>query len=59
LSISANAQKTVVKTESYSSIQARMVEVTAKAYVRPLVVDMVVPKGQQRNHSGNNILIMK
>ena len=44
----ANAQKTVVKTESFSSTQARMLEVTAKSYVRPLVVDLVVPKGQKR-----------
>ena len=43
-----NAQKTVVKTESFSSTQARMLEVTAKSYVRPLVVDLVVKKGQNR-----------
>ena len=48
ISFSANAQKTVIKTESFSDTQARMLEVTAKAYVRPLVVDLVVPKGQQR-----------
>lgn len=40
------AQKTVIKTESFSDTQARMVEVTAKSYVRPLIVDLVVAKGQ-------------
>ena len=44
----ASAQKTVVKTESFSDTQARMLEVTAKSYVRPLVVDLVVAKGQSR-----------
>lgn len=44
----ANAQKTVIKTESFSDTQARMLEVTAKSYVRPLVVDLVVEKGQTR-----------
>ena len=43
-----NAQKTVVKTETFSSTQARMVEVTAKSYVRPLVIELVVKKGQNR-----------
>lgn len=43
-----NAQKTVIKTESFSDTQARMLEVTAKSYVRPLVVDLVVAKGQAR-----------
>lgn len=43
-----NAQKTVIKTESFSDTQARMLEVTAKSYVRPLVVDLVVKKGQTR-----------
>ena len=43
------AQKTtVIKTESYSDTQARMLDVTAKSYVRPLVVDLVVEKGQAR-----------
>ena len=42
------AQKTVVKSESFSDTQARMVEVTARSYVRPLIVDMVVAKGTQR-----------
>ena len=42
------AQKTVIKTESFSDTQARMLEVTAKSYVRPLVVDLVVKKGQTR-----------
>ena len=42
------AQKTVIKTESFSATQARMLEVTAKSYVRPLVVDLVVKKGQTR-----------
>jgi len=41
-----NAQKTVIKTERISDTQARMLEVTAKSYVRPLVVDLVVAKGQ-------------
>lgn len=42
------AQKTIVKSESFSDTQARMIEVTARSYVRPLIVDLVVPKGQQR-----------
>jgi hypothetical protein len=42
------AQKTTIKSESFSDTQARMVEVTARSYVRPLIVDMVVAKGQQR-----------
>jgi hypothetical protein len=42
------AQKTIIKSESFSDTQARMVEVTARSYVRPLIVDMVVAKGQQR-----------
>lgn len=45
-SMTGYAQKTVVKTESFSDTQARMVEVTAKSYVRPLIVDLVVEKGQ-------------
>lgn len=44
--VSAHAQKT--KTESFSETQARMVEVTARSYVRPLAVNLVVNKGQQR-----------
>lgn len=40
--ISVNAQKAVVVTESFSDTQARMVEVTAKSYVRPLIVDLKV-----------------
>jgi len=46
--LSASAQKTVIKTESFSDTQARMLDVTAKSYVRPLVVDLVVKKGEQR-----------
>ena len=42
------AQKSIIKSESFSDTQARMVEVTARSYVRPLIVDMVVAKGQQR-----------
>ena len=42
------AQKSIIKSESFSDTQARMVEVTARSYVRPLIVDMVVPKGQAR-----------
>ena len=42
------AQKTTIKSESFSDTQARMVEVTARSYVRPLIVDMVVAKGQAR-----------
>ena len=42
LAISANAQKTVVTAESFSDTQARMLEVTAKRYVRPLSVDLNV-----------------
>lgn len=42
------AQKTFIKSESFSDTQARMVEVTARSYVRPLIVDMVVAKGQAR-----------
>lgn len=52
----ASAQKTVIKTEQFSDTQARMLEVTAKSYVRPLVVDLVVAKGQTRlvyNHTYN------
>lgn len=48
MAASANAQKTVVRTESFSDTQARMLEVTAKSYVKPLVVDLVVAKGQAR-----------
>ena len=48
ISTASNAQKTVIKTESFSDTQARMLEVTAKSYVRPLVVDLVVKKGQTR-----------
>lgn len=40
--ISVNAQKTVVTTKSFSDTQARMLEVTAKSYVRPLIVDLKV-----------------
>lgn len=40
---SANAQqKTIVTTKSFSDTQARMLEVTAKSYVRPLIVDLQV-----------------
>jgi len=46
--VTASAQKTVIKTEQFSDTQARMLEVTAKSYVRPLVVDLVVAKGQTR-----------
>ena len=46
--MTANAQKSVTKTESFSDTQARMLEVTAKSIVRPLVVDLTVAKGQQR-----------
>jgi hypothetical protein len=52
--VTASAQKTVIKTEQFSDTQARMLEVTAKSYVRPLVVDLVVAKGQTRkiyNHT--------
>lgn len=42
LSIAANAQKTVVTTKEFSDTQARMLEVTAKSYVRPLIVDLNV-----------------
>lgn len=42
------AQKTIIKSESFSDTQARMLEVTARSYVRPLIVDMVVAKGQKR-----------
>ena len=40
--VSANAQKTVVTTRSFSDTQARMLEVTARSYVRPLIVDLNV-----------------
>lgn len=41
--ISVNAQKAVVVTsKSFSDTQARMLEVTAKSYVRPLIVDLKV-----------------
>lgn len=41
--ISVNAQKAVVvTTKSFSDTQARMLEVTAKSYVRPLIVDLKV-----------------
>ena len=40
--VSANAQKGVVTTKSFSDTQARMLEVTAKSYVRPLIVDLKV-----------------
>ena len=40
--MSSNAQKTVVTTKSFSDTQARMLEVTAKSYVRPLIVDLNV-----------------
>lgn len=36
------AQKTVVTTKSFSDTQARMLEVTAKSYVKPLIVDLKV-----------------
>ena len=48
------AQKTVIKTESFSDTQARMVEVTAKSYVRPLIVDLVVAKGQSSKIFNHN-----
>ncbi len=35
-------KQSVVKTQSYSNSQARMVEATAKTYVKPLVADMKV-----------------
>ncbi len=44
MSLAASAQK-VVKQESFSDTQARSVEVLAKSYVRPLIVDLVVAKG--------------
>lgn len=44
----AYAQKSVIKTEYFSDTQARFLEVNASSYVRPLVVDLVVSKGQQR-----------
>lgn len=40
--IVADAQKTVITTKEFSDTQARMLEVTAKSYVRPLVVDLNV-----------------
>lgn len=42
LAMSANAQKTIVTSKSFSDTQARMLEVTAKSYVRPLIVDLKV-----------------
>lgn len=48
IATTATAQKTIIKTESFSDTQARMLDVTAKSYVRPLVVDLVVAKGQTR-----------
>lgn len=44
----AHAQKTIIKTESFSDTQARMLEVTANSYIRPLVADLIVEKGQTR-----------
>ena len=42
VSMTASAQKTVVTTKSFSDTQARMLEVTAKSYVKPLIVDLEV-----------------
>lgn len=46
--LTVNAQKTVVKTESFSATQARMLEVTAESFVRPLIVDLKVESNQTR-----------
>lgn len=43
--LATNAQSKVVKQESFIDTQARMVEVTAKSYIRPLIANLVVEKG--------------
>lgn len=48
MSLTVYAQKTVITTRNFSDTQARMLEVTATSYVRPLVVDLTVQRGQQR-----------
>ena len=40
------AQKTTIINESFTDTQARMIEATARSYVRPLVADVVVAKGE-------------
>ena len=62
LCMAANAQSKVVKQESFSDTQARMVEVTAKSYVRPLIVDLVVEKGTKsrkfnKAYARNEVLV--
>lgn len=56
--VSAHAQKTVVTTKSFSDTQARMLEVTAKSYVRPLIVDLKVAGGRKtfsKNYSKTDV----
>jgi hypothetical protein len=43
----AYAQKTVITSREFSNTQARLLEVTAKSYIKPLVAEFMVKDGGQ------------